>query len=154
MKEPGSNDEFLRVINEMFSEKIPFNRLLGLSIESMGPEGVTVSFRMRGELMGHRKRRMVHGGVISSVIDVTGGLVAFMGAQERMDKTLEAKLERFGRVSTIDLRVDFLRPGTGMTFTATARTLRTGNKVAVTRTELTNDTGELIAVGTGSYIVA
>jgi uncharacterized protein (TIGR00369 family) len=71
-----------------------------------------------------------------------------------MDETLEAKLERFGRVSTIDLRVDFLRPGTGMTFTATARTLRTGNKVAVTRTELTNETGELIAVGTGSYTVS
>ncbi len=154
MKEPGGNDEFLRVINEMFSEQIPFNRFLGLSIESISPGGVTVSFRMRTELMGHRKRRMVHGGVISSVIDVTGGLVAFMGAQERMDETLEAKLERFGRVSTIDLRVDFPRPGTGMTFTATARTLRTGNKVAVTRTELTNETGELIAVGTGSYTVS
>ena len=153
MKKPG-NDEFLHVINEMFSEQIPFNTLLGLSIESMSPGGVTVSFRMRDELMGHRKRRMVHGGVISSVIDVTGGLVAFMGAQERMDETLEAKLERFGRVSTIDLRVDFLRPGTGTAFTAIARTLRTGNKVAVTRTELTNDTGELIAVGTGSYTVS
>jgi len=153
MKKPG-NDEFLHVINEMFSEQIPFNTLLGLSIESMSPGGVTVSFRMRDELMGHRKRRMVHGGVISSVIDVTGGLVAFMDAQERMDETLEAKLERFGRVSTIDLRVDFLRPGTGTAFTAIARTLRTGNKVAVTRTELTNDTGELVAVGTGSYTVS
>ncbi len=88
MKRTPANDEFLRVINEKCSaRKIPFNRLLGLSIESMGPRKcVTVSFRMRGELMGHRKRRMVHGGVISSVIDVTGGLVAFMGAQERMDK--------------------------------------------------------------------
>lgn len=154
MKKPGGDDEFLCAVNEMFSEQIPFNRLLGLSIESMDPESVTVSFRMRDELMGHRKRRMVHGGVISSVIDVTGGLVAFMGAQERMDKTLEAKLERFGRVSTIDLRVDFLRPGTGRTFTVTARTLRTGNKVAVTRTELTNEKEELIAVGTGSYTVS
>jgi uncharacterized protein (TIGR00369 family) len=153
MKETRANDEFLSAVNEMFSEKIPFNRLLGLRIESMSPEGVTVAFRMRDELMGHRKRRMVHGGVISSVIDVTGGLVAFMGAQEKMDETLEARLERFGRVSTIDLRVDFLRPGTGTTFTATAHALRTGNKVAVTRTELTNDAGELIAVGTGSYTV-
>jgi len=153
MKETRANDEFLSAVNEMFSEKIPFNSLLGLRIESMSPEGVTVAFRMRDELMGHRKRRMVHGGVISSVIDVTGGLVAFMGAQEKMDETLEARLERFGRVSTIDLRVDFLRPGTGTTFTATAHALRTGNKVAVTRTELTNDAGELIAVGTGSYTV-
>jgi len=154
MNEPGSKEEFLSVINEMFSEKIPFNKLLGLEIELMTPERVKVSFRMRDDLMGHWKRGMVHGGVISSVIDVTGGLAAFMGVQEKMDETLEAKLDRFGRVSTIDLRVDFLRPGLGARFTATSYALRTGSKVAVTRTELNNEKEELIAVGTGSYIVA
>ena len=110
---------------------------------------------MRDELMGHYKRGMVHGGVISSVIDVTGGLSAFMGVQEKLqDETVEAKLERSSRISTIDLRVDFLRPGLGKWFVATAYTLRTGNKVAVTRIELHNDQDDLIAVGTGSYVVA
>lgn len=154
MKDTGSNDEFLSAVNEMFSEKIPFNKFLGLTVGSMSPRQVKVSFRMRDELIGHWKRGMIHGGVISSVIDVTGGLAAFMSIQEKMDETLKAKLERFGRVSTIDLRVDFLRPGLGTTFTATAYALRTGNKVAVTRTELTNDREELIAVGTGSYTVS
>ena len=32
--------------------------------------------------------------------------------------------------------------------------LRTGNKIAVTRIELNSDQNELIAVGTGSYVVA
>jgi uncharacterized protein (TIGR00369 family) len=77
-----------------------------------------------------------------------------MGAQEKMeDKSLKAKIEKFGRVTTIDLRVDFLRPGLGSVFTATAFPLRLGNKVAVSRIELTNEKGELIAVGTGSYTV-
>ncbi|MBP1749818.1 MAG: putative cytosolic protein [Deltaproteobacteria bacterium] len=150
-----SSDQFLSTVNEMFSEKIPFNKFLGLRIESMDHERVQVSFSMRNELMGHYTRGMVHGGVISSVIDVTGGLAAFMGVQEKMtDKALTAKFEKFGRVSTIDLRVDFLRPGLGSVFTATAFPLRLGNKVAVTRIEFANEKQELIAVGTGSYIVA
>lgn len=149
------NDEFLSAIEEIFCEKIPFHKVLGLKIESINYERVKVSFQMRDELMGHYKRGMVHGGVISSVIDVTGGLSALMGVQEKMaDETLKAKLERFGRVSTIDLRVDFLRPGIGKWFVAMAYTLRTGNKVAVTRIELKNDQDDLIAVGTGSYVVA
>jgi uncharacterized protein (TIGR00369 family) len=69
-------------------------------------------------------------------------------------KSLEAKLERSSRISTIDLRVDFLRPGLGKRFIATANTLRAGNKVVVTRIELHNDQNDLIAVGTGSYLVA
>lgn len=149
------DQEFISAINELFNEKIPFNKVLGLKVESISYESVRVSFNMRGELMGHYKRGMLHGGVISSVIDVTGGLAAFMGLQKKMPgETLEARLERFGRVSTIDVRIDFLRPGIGKRFTAAAYTLRTGNKVAVTRIELNNDKDDLIAVGTGSYIVA
>ena len=151
-----TNDEdFLSGIKKIVNEKIPFHKVLGLKVESISYERVKVLFQMRDELMGHYKRGMVHGGVISSVIDVTGGLSAFMGVQEKLqDETVEAKLERFGRVSTIDLRVDFLRPGIGKWFVATAYTLRTGNKVAVTRIELHNDQDDLIAVGTGSYVVA
>jgi uncharacterized protein (TIGR00369 family) len=150
-----NDKEFLSAINEMFSEKIPFNKVLGIKVELISYERVKVLIQMRDELMGHYSRRMLHGGVISSVIDVTGGLSAFMGIQEKMmDETLEARLKRFGRVSTIDLRVDFLRPGVGRWFVATAYTLRTGNKVAVTRIELNNDQNDIIAVGTGSYTVA
>ena len=151
----GNEKEFISAINELFNEKIPFNKMLGLKVESISRERVSVGFRMRDELMGHYQRGMVHGGAISTVLDVTGGLAAFMGVQEKMaGETLEAKLGRFGRVSTIDIRVDFLRPGIGKKFIATAYALRTGKKVAVTRIELHNDKKELIAVGTGSYIVA
>lgn len=151
-----TNDErFVSAINELFNEKIPFNRVLGLKVESISYERVRASLQMRSELMGHYKRGMLHGGAISSVLDVTGGLAAFMGVQQKISsEVLEARLERFGRVSTIDLRVDFLRPGIGKWFVATAYTLRTGNKVAVTRIELHNDQDDLIAVGTGSYVVA
>ena len=151
----ANDEELFSIINEMFSEKIPFNKVLGLKVESINPDCVKVIFEKRDELIGHYTRGTLHGGVISSVIDVAGGLSAFMSIQERASgEILEKRLARFARVNTIDLRVDFLRPGLGKWFVASAYTLRTGSKVAVTRIELHNDQDKLIAVGTGSYVVA
>jgi uncharacterized protein (TIGR00369 family) len=148
-------EEYESIVKEVFSEKIPFNKFLGLQIESITPDRIKVFFTMRDDLMGNYTRNMLHGGVISSVIDATDGLAAVIGIQEKMrGKTLEAKLERSWRVSTIDLRVDFLRPGVGKRFVVTAYTLRSGNKVVVIRIELHNDQDDLIAVGTGSWITA
>jgi len=153
--DPADDEALFAVITEIFNAKIPFNMVLGLRVAAISYDRVKIVFNMRDELIGNYMRGTLHGGVISSVIDVTGGLAAFMGLQRRMsDKSLEAKLARFGRLGTIDLRVDYLRPGLGRSFVCSGYTLRTGNKVAVTRIELNNDQQELIAVGTGSYIVA
>ena len=66
-----TNDEkFVAAISDLFSKEIPFNKVLGLIVELVSYERVKVSFQMRDELMGHYKRGMLHGGVISSVIDV------------------------------------------------------------------------------------
>ena len=70
-----------------------------------------------------------------------------------IDKPVETVLNQFSKVGTIDLRVDYLRPGRGNTFTATGNIMRSGRKVAVTRMSLHNDEGLLIAVGTGTYLV-
>ncbi len=149
------NEDIFSIIQTMFNEKIPFNKVLGLKVESLNGDNPRIRFDMRDELIGNFQRGTLHGGVISSVIDVTGGLVAFLGAQKQLtDKPLEEKLEIFGKLGTIDLRVDYLRPGLGEWFISTGYILRTGRKVAVTRVELHNDRDSLIAVGTGAYVIA
>ena len=145
----------LASIHEIFAEKIPFNKVLGLDVVSLAGECPVLRFAMRPELVGNFVRGNLHGGVISSVIDVCGGLTAFLGLQRKLrDEPIEERLQRFARMGTIDMRVDYLRPGHGEWFEAKGTILRTGNKVAVTRMELHNDGGELIAVGTGAYTVA
>ena len=147
--------KLLASIHEVFAEKIPFNKVLGLDVVSLANESPVLRFAMRPELVGNYMRGNLHGGVISSVIDVCGGLTAFLGLQKRLrDEPVEERLQRFGRIGTIDMRVDYLRPGLGQWFESKGYLLRTGNKVAVTRMELHNDTGELIAIGTGAYTVA
>jgi acyl-coenzyme A thioesterase PaaI-like protein len=137
------------------ADRIPFNRVLGLDVVSLERQCAEVRFPMRPELVGNFSRGILHGGVISAVHDLTGGLVAFLGVQQKLtDRPLEERLERFGRLGTIDLRVDYLRPGAGEWFVCKGRPLRTGNKVAVATMELFNDSGELISVATGAYTVA
>ncbi len=155
MERSTKDDELFSAINEIFNEKIPFNKVLGLKVDAISYDRVKLRFEMRDDLIGNYTRGTLHGGVISSVIDVTGGLSAFMGNQQKIpDEMIGNKLARFERLGTIDLRVDYLRPGLGKWFISTGYTLRTGNKVAVTRIELNNDQNDLIAVGTGSYVVA
>ena len=79
--------------------------------------------------------------------------MALIGACERLNELPVAeRMARLARLGTIDLRIDYLRPGRGMSFIASAVPLREGNKVAVVRSELHNQDGVLIAVGTGTYL--
>ena len=82
-----------------------------------------------------------------------GGAMALIGAFANHQHLPAAeRMSKLSKLGTIDLRIDYLRPGRGQRFTATAMPLRAGNKVAVIRMELHNDEGVLVAVGTGTYL--
>jgi len=147
-------EKLLQLLKEITEEKIPFNKLIGMKIETLDLDKIGIRFKMRPELVGNFTRGNLHGGVISSVLDVTGGMVAWTGIMKKMEgQSFDEISERFNKIGTIDIRVDYLRPGLGEYFIATGSILRTGNKVSVTRMELHNDKGILIAVGTGTYVV-
>ena len=94
------------------------------------------------------------GGVIASALDVAAGLVCVGSTLTRHDTINEEELrQRLSRMGTIDLRVDYLRPGRGERFTATSSLLRAGNKVAVARVELHNEEQVYIASATATYMV-
>ncbi len=87
-------------------------------------------------------------------MDAAGGLAVTAGILNQLvGQPMDQIARKVARISTIDLRVDYLRPGKGTEFLATGVIMRTGSKVAVTRMELHSDAGVLIAVGTGTYIV-
>ena len=68
---------------------------------------------MRDELVGNFMRGNLHGGVISSVLDLVGGMNAWQVMKQMKDRSLDDLVERFIKIGTIDLRVDYLRPGFG-----------------------------------------
>ena len=144
--------EHLRDLFHDIEQMIPFNRYLGLHAESIDEDGAVVHLDMRDELVGNFQHGVLHGGVISATLDVVGGMAAMAAAVLR-EESMEDSIQRLRPTSTIDLRVDYLRPGAGKRFTARGFTLRAGSRVAVTRMELLNEQDDLLAVGTGTYIV-
>lgn len=143
----------LKLAVSSFFQRIPFSQVIGIEIDELASEKVLMSFAMKDELIGNFIQGILHGGVVSSVLDVAGGAMALIGAFERHQHLSSSeRMARLSKLGTIDMRVDFLRPGRGKRFIASAVLLRSGNKVAVVRSELHNDEGELIAVGTGTYL--
>ncbi len=146
--------EMFNALRILFEENIPFNKVIGLKVESLDLENICVRIDMKKELIGNPVKKILHGGVISSVLDVTGGIVAMAGVINQLaGRSSEELIKRLLKIGTIDLRIDYLRPGKGNYFLATGTTMRTGHKVSVVRMQFHNDKDRLIAAGTGTYII-
>jgi len=147
-------DELISISNHLFVETSLFTKGLGLTVETMARDNASMKFTNGDDLTGSERTQNLHGGVVASVMDITGSLAVFSNLVFKSKKqTLQEKIKRITRINTIDLRIDYLRPAAGNYFVATGYLLRTGRKVAVARMELHNEEDKLVAVGTGSYII-
>ncbi|EHR69615.1 hypothetical protein BurJ1DRAFT_0734 [Burkholderiales bacterium JOSHI_001] len=154
-RSPQEQERLDKALAELFEQRITFNQTLGLKVLGFGPQGPRLRFAMRPELVGHYLYGRLHGGVISAVLDASGGLAALWAISEKhADESAAQVMHRFAKLGTIDLRVDYLRPGLGQHFDATVEVLRLGGRVASIQMRLCNDEGTLIATAAGSYIVS
>lgn len=147
--------EFVQLLAQLFEQKIVFNSVIGLKVTAITPDRVTGRIEMRPELIGSYAHNRIHGGVISASLDAMGGLAAMAAIGARhMDEAPEQRLHRFSKLGTIDLRIDYLRPGIGTHFDLSAEVLRLGSRVASTRMEFRGPDGKLLSTGAGAYIVS
>jgi uncharacterized protein (TIGR00369 family) len=116
----------------------PFNAFLGLEVVSADPEKPELVMRLmiRPEFERLAGTGQWHGGPIAAAIDIVGDYALAM----LLGKPLP----------TINLRVDYLRPGKG-TLTLVARIRRSGKTVGVVDIEVLGETGELVAIGRANY---
>lgn len=147
-------DAINEAITQIFRD-MPFNQLLGLEFVRYDNDQVEIHMPANQQLTGNPMLGILHGGVTASILDTGGGLMAVLEAVRHMpDVAIDELRQRLRKVGTIDMRVDYLRPGSGDTFIATAHVIRKGSRVAVCRMELHNDQGTHIAVGTGTYMIS
>jgi uncharacterized protein (TIGR00369 family) len=117
----------------------PFIRFLGLTVIEADPvrQVVTMSLPMRAEFERIAGSGQWHGGPLAAVIDTVGDYALVMSV---------------GRpLPTINFRVDYLRPAMNTALTATARVRRAGRSVGVVDVDVTDSTGNLVAIGRASY---
>lgn len=134
-------EKYLEELRRFFLEAVPFNAFLGLEVDHLEEGCAIIGLKMRPEFIGDPVKKILHGGVISTLIDVTGGLTAL--------SVLEFPKET--SINTIDLRVDYVRMGKGERFTCEGHIIRKGHRIIVTRMDLKNEEGTLLALGTAAY---
>ncbi len=102
-----------------FSRYVAFNSFIGIEPTEVSPGHVILQVPFKPELIGDPIRPALHGGVTATLIDSASGAAVW---------TL---VTLYDRISTIDMRVDYLLPARLETLCAEARVLRKGNHVAV-----------------------
>ncbi|MFC1706036.1 hotdog fold thioesterase [Planctomycetota bacterium] len=132
------------LVKLLFERIIPFNRYLGMSVLDIEPGLARLQLPFRDEFVGNPEIPALHGGVVSTLLDTVGGAAVWSG------------VEAHDRVSTVDLRVDFLRPGRSELLVGQGRVVRLGNRVGVVELRAYHHGAEdrPVAVGTGVYNVS
>jgi uncharacterized protein (TIGR00369 family) len=146
---------FDSALTELFEQRITFNGVLGLKVLSLHVDDVQLRLDMRPDFVGHAGYGRLHGGVISATLDALGGLALMVALGEKhADEDTAQVMHRFGRMGTIDLRIDFLRQGIGSHFVGHAEVTRLGGRIGSVRMRMVNESGLLIATGSAAYVVS
>ena len=137
----------------LFRDTMPFHDLLGIEVKQ-DEQKVYLRCPWKDTLTGNPYQKILHGGVTASLLDTIGGLTAAVQAVKHTPADELVLLEqRLATMGTVDMRVDYLRPGRGQEFIATAEVIRSGARVAVCRMELHNEQQHHLAFGTATYML-
>ena len=131
----------IEMVKQIMDDLIPFNRYLGIRVKELRLGHAVLELPFRDEFVGDPVRRVLHGGVLSTLIDTCGGAAVW------------TQVELEDRVSTVDLRVDYLRPAPGADLICEGTVQRLGNRVGVVEMRLYTpvNPGRLLATGKGVY---
>ena len=107
---------------------------------------------MDPHLIGNVRFQILHGGVTATILDSIGGAAAMAEMYKRSTQdTFEETCKKVSRLVTLDLRIDYIAPGRGEYFIATAEVLRLGKKSCLVRMNMHNDQNVLVATAIASY---
>ena len=120
-------------------EDIPIHKYLGLKVDTIEKDFIRVKIPFRKDLVGDIRTNHWHGGIIATILDSVGGAIGIANFNSPEDK-----------LSTIDLRVDYLRFADGNDLVFEGKLVRMGNRIMVTKMKAFQD-NLLVAEGKGVY---
>lgn len=130
------------IFREIVENFIPLHKELGVKLIDIKEGYAKIMIPFKPELVGDPRTNALHGGIISLALDSVGGAAAMTTLVSPDDK-----------ISTIDMRVDYLRPGKPQDFYAEGELGRSGNRIVVTRMIAYHEKEKPIAEGKGVYNV-
>ena len=114
-------EDRIELFKNVVEELIPFNKLIGIELVEIKEGFAKLRVPFKDELVGNPMVRALHGGLIATVMDTAGGAAGMT--------TLTSFEDRF---STIDIRIDYLRPGKEQDLIVEGKITRSGNRIVAT----------------------
>jgi uncharacterized protein (TIGR00369 family) len=127
----------LRKLQDLTS-RVPFNALLGVRLTRLHRDGVTVACTLRDDL--RNSTRAAHGGVAAALADVAVAIAILRRVKGKR------------RITTVELKVNYLAPVTEGRIFARSRLLRVGTTLAVGSVMLTDSKARLVGTATVTYL--
>ncbi len=127
----------VKELNELIL-KMPFNHHLGLRVTRVYKDGLTLECEVRPEMTNGLGT--LHGGVTASLVDAAVG-IAVIGARGGAPAT------------TVEMKLNYLRPATHGKVRARARLLKVGRTLAVGSVDVHDAHGHAIATALLTYML-
>src|ERR671917_1495237 len=121
----------------MAEDRGGFAELVGSELSSTEEGRAAVS--LKAEERHFNPSGTVHGGVISTLIDAS------------MAEALNTMTEQDEQPFTIQITVNYMKPGKPGMLTATAQVRKGGERITIVEAEVVQDEDEVIALATGTY---
>jgi uncharacterized protein (TIGR00369 family) len=122
-----------------FLGTIPFNALVALRLLRFHADGVTIGCTVRSELLN--AHGVLHGGVSATLADVAVGVA------------LTRHLGRPRAATTVEMKINYLRPVKDGKVTARAHLVRVGKTLCTARVDVFNGSKEPAAVALVTYMI-
>ena len=140
---PESLQELLNRLAPLIVDGSPHAQALGLALDGLGPGRATMRAPYREDLIGDPDTGVMHGGVVTALLDHACGVAAFsgLGAKETP--------------ATLDLRIDYMRPAEpGHDIIAEAECIRAHGLIAFVRaTAHDGDESDPVATASAAFRV-
>jgi len=127
---------------EFYKQRVnafPFVKLMGMRLLSSGGGKSVMECRIRPILKN--SGGTLHGGVMGALVDTS------------VATALRSVMPLSSKMTTVEYKVNFLKPVTEGTITAHGNILRLGRTIAVGATEIRNRAGEVVAFGSATYYI-
>lgn len=125
--------EYLRKVR---NQKNAFRNLVGVKIVEIREGYARTELEIRPQLLN--PIGSVHGGVLFTMIDITGG---------------SAAVSHGDNVTTVDADIRYLRPGIGMKkIVCEAEEIKCGKRLLVYRLDVMDERKQILATGTATYM--
>jgi uncharacterized protein (TIGR00369 family) len=119
-----TTEERLTALKDIIENIMPVNKILGMEIRKLEEGLAEVCIPFKEEFVGDFSRGLWHGGILASIADSTGGLVALSYARPG------------DKVNTVDMRIDYLHGAIEKDVFAVSHTVKAGKRIIVADVKL------------------